>query len=215
MENYQIVLFRNRIKQKVLIKYKNRNTCFQKYKNLLNDNNVKFEIKYENGQPVNYELLLICENCDYNKSLFQSDEIGRNVELKTNNSNYKILESNIYNLNEKFTDYQTKKRITIDQLISLYFKNKSLKNVFSLNNKLFIQQDETINCFVLKNNSDSERLLETILYLSENSDVINIIYMKYRETIDKKQIYDTLNNYGFSKNFLYRQYVNYPSKKQK
>jgi hypothetical protein len=68
---------------------------------------------------------------------------------------------------------------------------------------------------VLKNNSDSERLLETILYLSENSDVINIIYMKYRETIDKKQIYDTLNNYGFSKNFLYRQYVNYPSKKQK
>ena len=99
MENYQIVLFRNRIKQKVLRKYKNRNACFQKYKNLLNDNNVKFEIKYENGQPVNYELLLICENCDYNKSLFQSDEIGRNVELKTNNSKYKILESNTYNLN--------------------------------------------------------------------------------------------------------------------
>lgn len=213
MENYQIVLFRNRIKQKVLRKYKNRNTCFQKYKNLLNDNNVKFEIKYENGQPVNYELLLICENCDYNKSLFQSDEIGRNVELKTNNSKYKILESNIYNLDEKFTDYQTKKRITIDHLINIYFENKSLKNVFSLNNKLFIQQDETINCFVLKNNSDSERLLETILYLSENSDVINIIYMKYRETIDKKQIYNTLQNYGFPKNFLYRQYVNYPKKK--
>lgn len=213
MENYQIVLFRNRIKQKVLRKYKNRNTCFQKYKNLLNDNNVKFEIKYENGQPVNYELLLICENCDYNKSLFQSDEIGRNVELKTNNSKYKILESNTYNLNEKFTDYQTKRRITIDQLISIYFKNKSLKNVFSLNNKLFIQEDETINCFVLKNNSDSERLLEIILYLSENSNEINIIYMKYRETIDKKQIYTTLQNYGFPKNFLYRQYVNYPKKK--
>ena len=43
--------------------------------------------------------------------------------------------------------------------------------------------------------------------------LINIIYMKYRETIDKKPIYTTLQSYGFPKNFLYRQYVNYPKKK--
>jgi len=210
MSNYSIIIFKNKKKQKTIKNFVTVNRCLDHYNNLINDNNVNFEIKYENSKPVEYEISIISKLDNQQNSLFSVDELGRNFEVKLLNDEYNILRLDPYMLEEKVFDYQTKRKLYFSELIKTYITGSTLLNIFSLNNKLFIQENEDYNCFVLKNPEDAERLLftlqEVLMKLGKSC-----LYMNYTNPVDKKRVYKELSNYGFKKTFLYRNYVNHPS----
>lgn len=210
MSNYSIIIFKNKKKQKTIKSFVTVKRCLDHYNNLINDNNVNFEIKYENSKPVEYEISIISKLDNQQNSLFSVDELGRNFEVKLLNDEYNILRLDPYMLEEKVFDYQTKRKLYFNELIKTYVTGSTLLNIFSLNNKLFIQENEDYSCFVLKNPEDAERLLftlqEVLMKLGKSC-----LYMNYTNPVDKKRVYKELNNYGFKKTFLYRNYVNHPS----
>lgn len=210
MSNYSIIIFKNKKKQKTIKNFVTVKRCLDHYNNLINDNNVNFEIKYENSKPVEYEISIISKLDIQQNSLFSVDEMGRNLEVKLIDNEYSILKLHSYKLEEKIFDYQTKRKLNFNDLIKTYITGTTLLNIFSLNNKLFIQENEDYNCFVLKNPEDADRLLFTLQDVLMNLGK-SCLFMNYTNPVDKKRVYKELDNYGFKKTFLYRNYVNHPS----
>jgi len=211
MIEYQIILFKNKNKKKLIKKYSSKKKSIHKYLDLINNNDVKFEVMYENGVKCNYEIALICINCDEDLDLFTTDSIGRNILIESEDKKVKFLKISNFPVEEKIQDYQTKKKIDVESLCSEYLDDSNLKNIFTLNNKLFIQNNEIIDCFITKNEHDSIRLLNTLEFIM-NETGQGFISMQYKTSSDKKYIYNILENYGFDRKFLYRKVINHHKK---
>ena len=199
MSNFKIVLFRNKKKKKILNNYKSYQKCLNKFNNLIKDNNVIFEIKYENRTKVNYELAIVCEGCNETNSLFSTDDFGRNVEVSLSDKNFDILKINDFFIDEKIQDYQLNVRISFEFFYKTYLSDNKFKNFFVLNNKFFIQQDESFDCFILKDCDESIRFLQTLEFYLNEHGINNYISFIYNNILEKKWIYKKLVDYGFKK----------------
>lgn len=83
MENYLIVLFDNKVKQKIVKKYitfKNAKQYFEKC--LIESDEVIFEQIIKNGKVCNYELGLVEMSSKQLVPVYITDEMGRNVKVK-------------------------------------------------------------------------------------------------------------------------------------
>jgi hypothetical protein len=88
-----------------------------------------------------------------------------------------------------------------------------MKNIFTLNNKLVIQVDDTYNVFSLKNIDDSERALNSIEKYFREQNRRDAIFVKDISTVHRKWLYDILVSKGFSKSKLYRQSTTFSKRK--
>jgi len=167
----------------------------------------------ENSEPCKYEIALITTTIDFQMDLFIQDDIGRNVKIKTDDSNYKILKISNYNLPEKLFDWSSNSRISFDFFYGKYFKSRELKNVFTVNNKLLIQQEDNVNIFSLKNSSESKRLLNILQehMISENRS--DAIFVPDNDNIQRKYLYTILEEKGINKSKLYRQSTTFSKRK--
>jgi len=167
----------------------------------------------ENSEPCKYEIALITTTIDFQMELFIQDDIGRNVKIKTDDSNYKILKISNYNLPEKLFDWSSNSRISFDFFYGKYFKSRELKNVFTVNNKLLIQQEDNVNIFSLKNSSESKRLLNILQehMISENRS--DAIFVPDNDNIQRKYLYSILEEKGVNKSKLYRQSTTFSKRK--
>ena len=167
----------------------------------------------ENSEPCKYEIALITTTMDFQMDLFIQDDIGRNVKIKTDDSNYKILKISNYNLPEKLFDWSSNSRISFDFFYGKYFKSRELKNVFTVNNKLLIQQEDNVNIFSLKNSSESKRLLNILQehMISENRS--DAIFVPDNDNIQRKYLYSILEEKGVNKSKLYRQSTTFSKRK--
>lgn len=167
----------------------------------------------ENSEPCKYEIALITTTIDFQMDLFIQDDIGRNVKIKTDDSNYKILKISNYNLPEKLFDWSSNSRISFDFFYGKYFKSRELKNVFTVNNKLLIQQEDNVSIFSLKNSSESKRLLNILQehMISENRS--DAIFVPDNDNIQRKYLYTILEEKGINKSKLYRQSTTFSKRK--
>jgi len=153
---------------------------------------------------------LLTNQSAYQKSLFTTDDLGRNNMVKIEGeSDYIFLDIKSYDIEERIYDWQTDDRITYDEMISTYCKKNTLKNISTLNNKLIIQIDEVFYLFSLKNSEDSVRLLQTMendFMLSGRRDAF---FVRDMSTVHRKWMYNLLENYGFDRKKLYRQNTTY------
>ena len=95
-QNYIIVLFKNKSKKKLIKSYITEKTATVKYKELLKENeNILFDKKYENATEVTYELGLLTNNQKTQKSLFITDDLGRNIPVNLENPDYVFLDLNL------------------------------------------------------------------------------------------------------------------------
>jgi len=173
---------------------------------MLKDNNVSFPVYFENGESCNFELGLLTNQQSYQPSLFTTDNIGRNTSVKVEgNSEYVFLKIDTFLIEEKIYDWQKEERIYFNDLIKDYCKMNVFKNIYTLNNKLIIQADESFSIFSLKNNKDSVRLLDTIENYYRNNNRSDAMFVKDVSTIQRKWIYDLLENNGIDRKKLYRQ----------
>jgi len=206
MENFIIVLFKNKKKKKIIKGYSTEKNALSKFNSLLKSNNVLFDTKYENSEKVKYELALLSKIDDYQLPLYKMDEIGRNNRVfMDDQSGYIIKNISDYKLEELVYDWQSSSRISFNQLISKYCKKKDFKVISKLNNKIVIQIDEIFSLFSLKNTEDSERLIDTLESSFRELGRSDAMFIKDSTQTQRKWLYGVLEKNGFNKKKLYRQ----------
>ena len=204
---YKIVLFRNKKLKKVIRTYKTYKGASFKFKKLIDNNNIKFPKEYENGKKYKYELVLLCPRNQ--KKLFDIDEFGRNVEIELIDSTFSICEKENYFEPEVIRSYDRGVNFTYELLLKYIKRFSGVLSFVAINNKVLFQADDHIELFLLKTMEDSDRLIKTIqddLMASKKHSICVPDYSK----VQRKELYNMLEEKGYSKKLLYRQVINHP-----
>lgn len=185
--------------------YKSYENALDFYNKKLEDSkNIYFETKIQNTKEVKFELVLTENKNNKQTTLFVTDELGRNVKVKTDDSNFSILKISEYKVPDTIFDIQKKKKINFVELCEKYLKYKDLKVVSSLNNKIVVQRDENFNLFSCKDENESYRLLENLSkFLIENKRA-DIMVVHDTSVPQKKFLYKKLIECGYDLKMLYR-----------
>ena len=203
--SYLIVLFKNKIKRKIIKSYSTEKNALVKFKELIKKNDeVIFEKRVENACDVNFEVGLLTNKTNTQKSLFIVDDIGRNNLVSLENPEYVFLNIKQYKVEETVFDWQRQGKISIGRLLGLYCKKKDFKSIYTLHNKLCIQVETDVSIFSLKNSDESERLLNTLETYFRDNGRSDAMFIKDVSSAQRKWIYQTLEDKGFNKKRLYR-----------
>jgi len=83
MENYLVVLFKDKKKKKIIKKFITLSRAKQFYDKLMGkSNDVVFEVKVEAGRECKYELGLVELSGRQLIPVYMTDEFGRNIKVK-------------------------------------------------------------------------------------------------------------------------------------
>ena len=207
------MLFKNKKRKKIIKSFVRKNKAELFFKKCIDDSSrVKFNVEYENANKVVYEIALLVLNEDSQLNLFKQDDLGRNIKIELVDSDYKIINLEKFNLEEKIFDWSSNRRITFEELM-VYFSPKDLKNVYTVNNKLIVQIDESINVFSLKNKVDARRLLDILNTFMVSSGRADSLFVKDIDNIHRKYLYSLLERNGIDKKRLYRQSTTFSTRK--
>ena len=194
-DNYLIVLFKNKKRKKIIKRYSTKKNATDSFNRLIKENYILFDKVIENATPVNYEIGLLSKDSSFQKSLFITDDMGRNNPVNLEDPEYVFLDIKSYKLEETIFDWQTKLKITLEQLIKKYF---------TLHNKLCIQINEDVSTFSLKNKEESDRLLDALQNAFLELNRADAIFVRDVSNAQRKWLYQILEDKGFDKKRLYR-----------
>jgi hypothetical protein len=205
---YFIVLFCNKKKVKILHRCQKKTTIYEYWREFRTERPPRF-LKTQGmkrNTEVLYELALIFPNNRWSTKTFVKDSLGRLMEAKMENEKLRIKEIVPYWKEELIYDFQQKKRIRYHEMFDEILKVTEIGQVFTLNNKLFIQNDNNIKLYGNKNIKDADRLFELV-----REDLIkkkrgNFIFVKDVTTAQRKQLYTLLESKGFKRSELFRHY---------
>jgi len=205
---YFVVLFCNKKRVKILYRCQKRTTVYEywhEYKTEKKPRFVKTQNRKRNNEVV-YELALIFPNNRWATKTFVKDSLGRLVEAKYEDDKFRIKEIIPYWKEELIYDFQKKERIRYHELLEQIISINEIGQIFTLNNKLFVQNDDNILLFGNKNIRDAKRLFELV-----REDVLkkkkgNFIFIKDVSTAQRKLLYQLLESKGFKKSELFRHY---------
>ena len=204
--NYLIVLFKNKIKKKIINKFKTSKRANDYYNLLLEtSDNVIFDKKYENGFECNYEIAILEKTSGTFLPVFLKDEFGRNIKVNLQDEDYSIKKINPYYIEEFILDISLNKKINSNEFIKLYLDPSGFKLVSKLNNKIVVQNDDKFNLFTLKNDYDSSRFIDTLSELFIEQKRFDSMFVKDYSNAQRKYLYNLLIENGFSKSYLQRQ----------
>lgn len=153
-----------------------------------------------------FELALIFPNNRWVTKTFVKDSLGRNIEAKIENEKYRIKEIIPYWEEELIYDFQIKKRIRYHEMISDIKNTQDIAQIFTLNNKLFVQIENDVRLYGNKNIHDAERLFEIVKEELLKNKKGNFIFIKDVTTYQRKQLYTLLESKGFKRTELFRHY---------
>jgi hypothetical protein len=211
--NYQIVLFKNKTKKKIINKFKTHKRANNYFESLINvSDSVIFDRKYENGIECSYEIALIEKTSGTFLPIFLKDEFGRKIKVSLDDDDFTILKIMKYRIEESFLDYSKNKKITLNELLKTYLKQDGLKLISKLNNKIIIQNDDKFKLFTFKNNDDGIRFIDNLSSHFINEKRYDCMFVKDYTTSQRKYLYDLLVENGFSKNYLIRHSTTHPIK---
>ena len=110
--NYLIVLFKNKVKKKIIKKFKTSNRANTFYESLLEtSNNVIFDKQYENGFLSKYEIAILEKVSGTFLPVFLKDELGRNIKVDLEDDDFSIKKINPYHIDEFILDTTLNKKI--------------------------------------------------------------------------------------------------------
>jgi hypothetical protein len=205
-KKYIIVLFSNKKKRRVLFKSNNFKNTRKKYNALLSENQVLFPQLHRNKKKVNYELALVTTIDVDVPDIFFKDILGRNQKAEFTSGLYSFIELNPYQVEEKVWDFQNDTYVDAEFIYDKMKRGQSFKQVFTLNNKLFIQKDEDIIGYGLKNIEDCHRLFKILQNKAIEDNHGNLMFVIDFSTAQRKDLYELLQKNGFPKESLYKHY---------
>jgi hypothetical protein len=210
--NYLIVLFKNKVKKKIIKKFKTSNRANNFYESLLEtSNNVIFDKQYENGFISKYEIAILEKVSGTFLPVFLKDELGRNIKVDLEDNDFSIKKINLYHVEEFILDISLNKKINSNEFIKLYLNPSGFKLISKLNNKIVVQNDDKFNLFTLKNDYDSSRFIDSISDFFMEQKRFDCMFVKDYSNAQRKYLYNLLIENGFSKSYLQRQTTTHPS----
>ena len=205
-KKYYIVLFSNRKKRRVLFKTNVIQNAQKKYKEFLKKEKPLFHQVFRNKVKVRYEIALVTNLSMEYPELFSKDEFGRSTKAEFTSGEFSFIELDNFYMEEKIYDYSSESFIYFDELYKKVVRGQEFKQVFTLNTKLFLQKDETVIGFSLKNIEDCQRLFTVLRRECINNGFGNIMFVQDFSTAQRKDLYGLLQKNGFPKESLYKHY---------
>lgn len=205
---YFIVLFCNKKKVKILYKCMKRTTVYDYWREFRTEKKPRY-VKQQGGKrnrELIYELGLIFPNNRWATQVWVKDSLGRNEPAIIENEKFRIKEIVPYWEEELIYDYSIKKRIRYHQMMEYIESVTEIAQIFTLNNKLFVQVEEDVKLFGNKNINDANRLLELVKEDLLKKKRGNFIFVKDVTTYQRTLLYDLLESKGFKRQELFRHY---------
>jgi len=213
MENYLVVLFKNKKRKRIIKKFVTLSRSKLFFNKLINESDeVIFDVLIENTKDCKFELGLIEMTTNQSAPVYITDEYGRNVKVKLEDDGMSILQIKPYREEELIFDVHKKKKITTKDLIKTYLKTDGLKMISVLNNKIVVQKDEDIKLFSLKNEKESSRFIDCLSSYFFKIKRGDCLFIKDYSSPQRKYLYSLLESNGFDKKVLYRKFTTYPSR---
>jgi hypothetical protein len=205
---YFIVLFCNKKRVKILYRCMKRTTIYEYWREFKTQKKPPFVKMRGNkrNMELTYELSLIFPNNRWATKTFVKDSLGRNIEAKIENDKFRIKEIIPYWEEELIYDFQKKKRIRYHEMIDQITPIKDIAQIFTLNNKLFVQIENDVMLFGNKNIFDAERLFEIVKEDLLKRKIGNFIFVRDVTTHQRKLLYNLLESKGFKRSELFRHY---------
>lgn len=214
MENYLVVLFKNKKKKRIIKKFITLSRAKQFYDKLMEKSNeVLFETKIEGGKECKYEMGIIEMSSKQLIPVYMTDEFGRNIKVKLDEDGMTLFKIEPYKKEETIYDIKEQKKITTRQFIKKYLKGDGLKMISSLNNKIVLQEDEKIHLFTLKTETESSRFLDSLSSYFFKIKRGDCLFVKDFSTAQRKSLYSLLESSGIDKKILYRKFTTLPQSK--
>jgi hypothetical protein len=209
-KKYFIALFCNKKRVKIFYRASKRTTIYEYWRELKTQKKppfIKVQGRKRHEQLV-YELALVFPMNRWVKEdkTYIRDSIGRIIEAKIDDDKFRIKEIIPYWEEERIYDFNKKKRIRYHQVIEQILEIKDIAQVFTLNNKLFVQIDNDVFLFGNKNINDANRLFEVIREDITKRKRGNFLFVKDVTTHQRKILYNILESKGFKRSELFRHY---------
>ena len=205
---YFIVLFCNKKKVKILYKCMKRTTVYEYWREFRTEKKPRY-VKQQGGKrnrELIYELGLIFPNNRWATQVWVKDSLGRNEPAKIEDDKFRIKEIVPYWEEELIYDYSIKKRIRYHQMMEYIESVTEIAQIFTLNNKLFVQVEDDVRLFGNKNIKDADRLLELVKEDLLKKKRGNFIFVRDVTTHQRTLLYDLLESKGFKRQELFRHY---------
>ncbi len=205
---YFIVLFCNKKRVKILYRCQKKNTVYEYWHEYKTEKKPRFTKTQNRKRNVDaiYELALIFPNNRWATKTYVKDSLGRLVEAKYEDDKFRIKEIIPYWKEELIYDFQKKNRVRYHEILEQIISINEVGQIFTLNNKLFVQNDDNILLFGNKNIRDSKRLFELIREDVLKKNKGNFIFVKDVTTAQRKLLYQLLESKGFKRSELFRHY---------
>lgn len=211
MVNYMVVLFKNKKRKRIIKKF----VTFSKAKSFYNkkikeSDDVIFNMIVENGRDCKLELGIVEMSSKQLIPIYLTDDMGRSVRVRLEEDGMTLFEISPYKKEELIYDIQKKKKITTQELIKNYLKGDGLKMMSVLNNKIILQEDESISLFSLKNEIECGRFIDSISSHFFKIKRGDCLFIKDYSSAQRKYLYNLLESNGIDKKILYRKFTTYP-----
>jgi len=214
MENYIVVLFKNKKKKRIIKKFITFSRAKQFYEKLIKESNeVLFEIRVEGGKECNYEIGIVEMSSKQLVPVYMTDEFGRSVKVKLDEDGMTLFKIQPHKKEETIYDIKERKKITMSDLIKRYMKGDGLKMLSVLNNKIVLQEDEKIHLFTLKSENESSRFIDCMSLHFFKIKRGDCLFVKDYSTAQRKYLYSLLESNGIDKKILYRKFTTLPQSK--
>jgi hypothetical protein len=205
LNNFNIVLFKNNKKKKLIKTFITQKKATERYKTLLDKNKtIYFEKKVENAEYCDFYLAIVTNQKQLQKTLVIKDELGRNKVVDLEDPDFIFLDFQPYKIEELIFDWQTKKKIKFLDFIKKYCASQELKSIYCLNNKVCVQINEDVNMFSLKDKYESDRFLGVVENYFIENDRNDALFIRDVSIAQRKWVYEILVDKGFDKSYLYR-----------
>jgi hypothetical protein len=211
MENYLVVLFKNKKRKRIIKKFVTLSRAKSFYnKKLKESSEVIFNVLVESGKKCTLELGIVELSSNQLIPIYMTDDMGRSVRVRLEEDGMTLFEISPYKKEELIYDIQKKKKITSQELIKHYLKGDGLKMMSVLNNKIILQEDESIRLFSLKNEIECDRFIDSISSYFFKIKRGDCLFIKDYSSAQRKYLYNLLESNGIDKKILYRKFTTYP-----
>ena len=202
--NYLVVLFKNKERKRIIKKFVTKERAENFFNKLIDENIITFDKRIENGFSCFFEIGLLEKNSTNFEKYYVRDDLGRNVLVDLDSSDFKILKISKYKLDELIFDIQTQKKLSLNDFIKKYLPRDGMKLLSKLNNKIILQKDDDLKLFSLKSESDAERFLQCVSETFLEKKRFDCLVVPDSSTPQKKYLYNLLESKGIDKKILYK-----------
>lgn len=209
-KKYKIILFCNQKRKKLIYQTISLPSIRDLWYELKTERKPRYvkEFGGRRNLSLSYELALIYPDNRWAKSktITKRDNIGRLINVSASEKGYRMKELIPYWEEEKVYDHDNKKRIRYHELLEIFIEVDEIAQIFTLNNKIFLQVESEIRMFGNKNLSDSERLFNLLKEDLLGKRKGNFIFVKDVTTPQRKNLYPLLEKKGYKRSDLFRHY---------